>query len=811
VSASTAFLQEVEGPSRVCASFPGVRLDNGGGSSSAVLGLAGPQECVETCRRLSNCSQLVYSAGNKGCYMFEHAKAERYAKDDGSDLAQITSAFCTDGGSSSFRLEGLRAQLGQSTARQERAEVQRRWREAEQKASALIATMTQDAKLTFVRGAPGGLGYAGFLKPAGLPPSVMPLKMQDGPQGFNPYQVKLAGTATQFPSLLSVAASFDPQVAEEYAQAVADEFVTKGANVLLGPDVEVTRATLTGRCFETISGEDPFLGSQLVGPFVKAIQARGIIATVKHWLDNNQEIYRQTMTSVVAERTQHEVYMPVFKAAFEAGAGAVMCAYNKVNGHHACENGHILTKLLREDLGFKGYVVSDWGATHNGERSANSGLDVEMPSSKYFANLTDYIAAGSVKQEKLDQMVTHVLSAMYFVGGMDGVFPAEKAGAWGHLPATTDGHRATALKTVLDSAVLLKNHDTLPLLPSTKKIALIGGYCKHSNDKRFAQGSVYSSGGSGFVMTTRTITPLEGLQEHYQADPSVEIVHSTDTSAAAGADVAVICAAAHSEEGWDRQNLSLPEAGRLAKALRDENGEGLKIVVMASVPGAITTEWIDDIDAALLLFGPGEQVGAALAQLLAGDASPGGRLPVSLPKVGEERFTKWQYPGLCKDNSWCKHMIANFSEGTLVGYKWNIAKNVPSAFPFGYGLTYTNFEFKDLKVECDSGVATVAFKVANVGVRKGVAVPQAYVGFESLKPVVRQLRGFRKVELAAGHTADVAMVLDEKDWSFFDEDKDRWVSALEVGDNITVSVGSSSVDLPLASTFSCKLATALVK
>merc|ERR1719346_148061 len=201
--------------------------------------------------------------------------------------------------------------------------------------------------------------------------------MNDGPQGYNSYG-KYAGKSTQYPSLLTVAASFSTATARAYASAIAEEFVAKGANVLLGPDVEVTRATLAGRSFETLSGEDPYLGSQLVAPFVKAVQDHGIIACVKHFLDNNQEIYRRSMNVEVGDRTQHEIYTPVFKAAFDAGAAAVMCSYNKVSGTHACENKELLTDLLRNELNFRGFVISDWGATHDALRSAQAGLDIDM-------------------------------------------------------------------------------------------------------------------------------------------------------------------------------------------------------------------------------------------------------------------------------------------------------------------------------------------------------------------------------------------------------------------------------------------------
>ena len=189
---------------------------------------------------------------------------------------------------------------------------------------------------------------------------AMRLTMNDGPQGYNGYQEIVWGKATQFPDLISVAASFDQEAAKRYGAAVAEEFKTKGCNVFLGPDVEVIRSQHSGRTFETLSGEDPYLGNQLAQMYVKEMQKRGIIATAKHWLDNNQETDRQQVNVEVSDRAQHEIYMPPFKGAIDAGAGAVMCSYNKVYGEYACENSKLLRDLLRKDLGFKGFVVSDW-------------------------------------------------------------------------------------------------------------------------------------------------------------------------------------------------------------------------------------------------------------------------------------------------------------------------------------------------------------------------------------------------------------------------------------------------------------------
>jgi len=474
-----------------------------------------------------------------------------------------------------------------------------------------------------------------------------------------------------------------------------------------------------------------------------------------------------------------------------------------VNGHHACESEHLLTQLLRKELGFKGYVVSDWGATHDAAKSANTGLDVEMPNAKHMKDIPELIKKGTVKQETVDTMVTHVLSAMQYVGHFEGLFPLDRSQALGHLPATSDEHREVAYKTLVEATVLLKNEGgTLPFQTAGKKIALIGKYCNQVKDKSFGQGDVYAGGGSGFVLTNRTITPLAGIKKHVL--DAAEIVWSNDTSAGAGADLAIVCASAHAEEGWDRKDLVLPEAEDLVAGLRKLPG-GLqqKIVVLAVVPGAVTTEWIKDADAALMMFGPGEQVGRAFAHLLTGEASPGGRLPVSLPEVDEDRFTPYQYPGLCPGDKWCDHLIANFSEDTLVGYRWNVAKKVPSAFPFGFGLTYTDFEFTDLRASCVRGLASVSLKVANIGTRKGVAVPQLYVGFASLAPVVRQLRGFQKVELAPGAEEDLVFALQEADYSTYDEKLGSWVSAASLGEDITITVATSAADTKLSTKLSC--------
>lgn len=258
--------------------------------------------------------------------------------------------------------------------------------------------------------------------------------------------------------------------------------------------------------------------------------------------------------------------------------------------------------------------------------------------------------------------------------------------------------------------------------------------------------------------------------------------------------MAIVCVTVHSEEGWDRKDFKVSEAQELVSALRGQSPDQ-KIVVVASVPGAVTTEWLEDADALLVLFMPGEQVGPALAAMLTGKSAPGGRLPVSFPKPDEKRFSSKQYPGECPPPKyWCPELMANFSEGVLVGYRWNDAMDVPSAFPFGFGLSYTEFKFKDIEVKCAYGKSQVTLNVSNVGDVDGTAVPQLYVGFPSLKPVKRQLRGFQKVQVSPGKMKPVGFALSEEDWRYYDEAKESWVFAPE-DESVIVSVGYSSADL----------------
>lgn len=676
-------------------------------------------------------------------------------------------------------------------------DVHKRWEVATTCAKSLVQGMTKDEKLAILHGSPGGMGFAGYVKVEGVQGAqgTVRLTMNDGPQGYNGYTDPTIGKGTQYPDLIAVAASFDRGIASKFGAALAEEFRTKGCSVLLGPDVEVVRTQYSGRSFESLSGEDPYLGSQLGAAYVREVQSRGVIATVKHWLNNNQETNRQMLDVAVGDRAQHEVYMAPFKGAIDAGAGAVMCSYNKVYGEYACENSKLM-RLLREDLGFQGFVISDWGAVRSGLKSAEAGLNVEMPEPRYFKHL-----AGSIPHKTLDDRAGQVLAAIYASGQFHGKGPKIDF-SWPppyYNDAASENHRSVARQTVIESTVLLKNSgSTLPLVAAGLRVVMVGKACRDTRDQAYGQGSTFSAGGSGYVATRKEVTPLHGLKN--RLGNSASVAYSEDGSDAGGSDVAVVCAAAHAEEGQDRKDLKLPQAQELISTVKAQSSVK-RIILVAIVPGAVTTEWIDDVDASLVMFMPGEQVGPALAEMLVGNASPSGRLPVTFPTPDERRFTESQYPGV--------GMRSDFSEGVLVGYRWNEAMAVPAAFPFGFGLSYSTFDFSDFKAVCDGEGASVSLTVTNTGARPDTTVPQLYIGFPSLRPVVRQLRGFQKVRLTPSSSATVRFDLGIDDWSSYDEGTQQWRSATEDGEEVMVSVGTSAVDLLWTDALRCG-GTALV-
>jgi len=593
------------------------------------------------------------------------------------------------------------------------------------------------------------------------------------------------------------------------------EFRSKGANVQLGPGLNVARVPQCGRNFEYLSGEDPYLGATLVREVVTGIQSQAVIATAKHYVLNSQESDRGEVVSAAAERARWEIYYPPFAAAVEAGVGSVMCSYNRVDTgggegaqpSYACENDQTLLLDLKQGMGFKGWVMSDWGGTHSTAPAALAGLDQEMPVASFFgAPLAKAVAAGEVPAWRVDDMARRVLRAMLATGAMSWAPNATDFSA----NATCADHDAVARAAAAAGTVLLKNAppgpSEVPVLPlgrGVKSIAMVGDACHEK--------PVVTGHGSAEVPAARLVTPLEGARAQAAARGiAVAYVSSKDPKApllAAAADVAVVCAGTTSGEGVDRSTLALsPAEDRLVAAVAAMQPATVAVVYS---PGAVLLPWDSQVAAVLLAFLPGDQAGHSLADLLFGAVSPSGRLPLTLPhRDNEVAMTPAQFPGV--------NGTSSFSEGLEVGYRWYTAHNVPPKYPFGHGLSYATFTYANLTVRplpvewpsegaLGGAAAVVAVEVTNKGPFLGEAaeVVQLYLTYPpGAGEPARQLRGFSKVTLAPGGTRTVEFQIPLR-WACTWVAGEGWWPAWGL---FEVAVGASSGDTRLSALWKLELA-----
>eukprot|EP00755_Sulcionema_specki_P016436 Sspe_Gene.10360::Locus_3458_Transcript_1_1_Confidence_1.000_Length_2315::g.10360::m.10360/K05349/bglX; beta-glucosidase len=653
------------------------------------------------------------------------------------------------------------------------------------RATKLVAEMTVDEKVGMLHGSHSQyVGTVSAIPRLGVPE----IKMNDGPQGFR--DNARPGSTTAWPSGLTVAASFDVEVTGAWGDGMGKEFWGKGANVQLGPGLCLARVPRNGRNFEYLSGEDPFLGYSLVQPVITAIQRHGVVANAKHWVNNNQETDRTTVSEDVDERTQFEMYYPPFEGAVEAGVGSVMCSYNKIRGTYSCENPETLARDLKERLGFKGWVMSDWGATHS--TSINEGLDQEMPGSTYMgAALKAKVESGAVSMAKLNDSVVRVLTPLFALGVFDNPNPNSITNN-----VTSAAHNTLARTLSAKSTVLLKNdNDVLPL-PTTGNttVAIIGSQ---------AVSPVVHGGGSGQVVPYYTAAPLDsilaklgisgckgGCKEKVCSSSGVCITYNDGSdpakaaAAAQAADVALVFASTTSSEGSDRKSLSLDQDS-LVQAVAAQK---TPTVVVAVTPGAILTPWRHQVSAILVPFMPGQEYGNAITDILFGDVAPSARLPLTFPNSENEvGFTPQEYPGVA--------LHANYSEKLLVGYRWYTHHKITPAFPFGHGLSYTTFAYRNLMISS----RTVSFTLVNTGKRSGVETPQLYLGFPaSAGEPLRQLKGFRKVFLDVGKSTEVTFQVRDRDLSVWDVTSHSWKVA---HGTFQAFVGASVDDIRLQGTF----------
>jgi len=671
----------------------------------------------------------------------------------------------------------------------------------------LLARLTPEEKLALVHA-------DSKFTTAAIPRLGIPRRwLSDGPHGVRedvgPDTWKPAGHTDDFvswmPAIIGLAASWNPDLARQYGEVIGQEAKQRGKDIMLGPGMNLMRTPLGGRNFE-YPGEDPWLAARTVVPYIQGVQAQGVSSCAKHFVGNDQEWERMSVDVQMDERTLRELYLVPFKAAVqEADVHTVMGAYNKFRGTHACHNDYLLNRVLKQEWGFKGLVMSDWAGTHDTKEAVLNGLDLEMgtdkPYDEFFLarGFREGLARGEYPVAALEDKARRNLRVMLETKALEGRGPGA---------LNTPEHQAVARAVAEEGLVLLKNEGAaLPLDPEkVGSIAVIG-----ENAVKLQA----HAGGSARIKAFYEVTPLDGIVRRvgqratvsfamgYQENAAPDLVEKA-VKAAAQADVAIVVAGVghgkfFDEEGQDRKDMRLPW-GQDALIDRVVAANPRTIVVLVS--GApVEMPWLPKVPAVLEAWYAGMEGGNALARVLFGDVSPSGKLPCTFPRAlaDSPAHALGAYPS--KDGA----ML--YSEGLLMGYRWFDAKKVEPLFPFGHGLSYTSFQYSGLKVTPgtapDGPLATVEFALTNTGSREGAEVAQVYVADvkSSLPRPVKELKGSRKVRLKPGEKQTVTVPLDRSAFAFYDPARQAFVA--EKGD-FRILVGSSSRDVRLEGAFALK-------
>eukprot|EP01124_Arcella_intermedia_P035261 TRINITY_DN8933_c0_g1_i1.p1 TRINITY_DN8933_c0_g1~~TRINITY_DN8933_c0_g1_i1.p1 ORF type:complete len:742 (-),score=99.26 TRINITY_DN8933_c0_g1_i1:33-2258(-) len=719
------------------------------------------------------------------------------------------------------------------------------------RAKALLAQMTQDEKIAMVGGVQGP--YVGNV-PANARLGIPAIKMNDGPQGFR--DNAHPGTTTQWPSGLTLAASWDPKLFFDWGVAMGEEFAGKGANVQLGPGVNVARVPVNGRNFEYLSGEDPFLGSQFVGPLVQGIQSQGVIANAKHYIHNNQETDRDRVSANVDERTRMEMYMPPFAAAADAGLLSVMCSYNKINGTYSCENDETLNVELKGYVGFSGWVMSDWGATHSTVGSANGGLDQQMPDASYFgASLKNAIASRLVLQSRLDDMVLRILTALYTIGEFD-----TPVGGNINNDVTSPDHNTLARALAAHSAVLVKNDNKL--LPLSKaslsKVAVFNGPASSK--------VITGGGGSGSVQPKYQVSPLAGIFEALNGKvvrgpcqydtPNIDYYQPGNPSApsTSAADCCSQCQARLDCNAWTyyentcyfkpdnsgrvqsngRQSGTVPPASgtvqveyydgsNVTVATKMAAGADVAICVLATTSSegsdrenlklpddqvAICSAVAAVQKTVAVIITPGAvltdwdaRVGAVLVSFLPGQEEGNAIADILFGDVNPSGKLPLTFPnkenevGFKPDEYPGVGLVEYYREKLNIGYRWYATNGVKPKYAFGHGLSYSSFAFSNVVYDA----RRVSVQISNTGGVGGAEVVQLYLSFPpSAGEPPLQLKGFKKIFLASGGMDTVTFHLTDRDLSTWDISSHSWKIAQGT---FKAYVGNASDNLPLSLSF----------
>lgn len=694
----------------------------------------------------------------------------------------------------------------------------------EERVEDALARMTFDEKIAMLH------AQSKFSSP-GVPRLGIPeVWCTDGPHGIREEvywdEWKGAGWTNDhcmaFPALTCLAATWDPAMSAIYGKAIGEEARYRNKNVLLGPGVNIYRTPFNGRNFEYM-GEDPYLASKMVVPYVQEVQNIGVASCVKHYALNNQEFARHDVNVNLSDRALYEIYLPAFKAAVqEGGAWSIMGAYNLHQNQHCCHNKRLLVDILRDEWGFDGAVISDWGGVDDTHEALNNGLDLEFGTwtdglatnaggsdaynNYYMAEpLKRYIAEGKGDAALVDEKVRNILRLIFRT-------TMNRERPYGSF--ATEEHAKVSRTIAENGIVLLKNdNNVLPIAPeSVNKILVVG----ENADYKMTKG-----GGSSSLKVKYEVKPLEALIALYGAekiqymkgysqkeDEKVESLAEL-RKAAAEADAVLFIGGLNKRkyqdsEGRDRDNFSLPYGqDAVVEALCEANPRTAVVIVSGN---AVAMPWIEKANAVVQGWYLGSEAGNALANVLSGKVNPSGKLPftyyASLEQCGAHAFGEESYPGVVDEERSVglvrPRYQQTYSEDIFVGYRWVDAHNCAPTFPFGHGLSYTTFEYGDLKLDKssmkESGKIVASVEVTNTGNCYGGEIVQLYIGDESasVERPVRELKGFKKVFLEPGKRAVLEFEIDSSSLSYFDAEKHDWVAEKGV---FTAYVGASSRDL----------------
>ncbi|KAJ7190406.1 beta-glucosidase [Mycena pura] len=712
------------------------------------------------------------------------------------------------------------------------------WATAYTKATAAVQKMSLQDKVNLATGIGWENGHCIGNTPAISSISFPGLCLEDSPVG-----VRDTDLNSVFPAAINVAATFNRTLMNQRGVAMGQEFRGKGVNVALGPMMNLMRAPAAGRNWEGFGG-DPFLSGEGAFETITGMQSAGVQATAKHYINNEQEHFRETSSSNVDDR-QHEIYSLPFLRSVQANVAAVMCSYNQINSSFACENSKTLNGILKTEIGFQGYVMSDWWATHS-TLSMNSGLDMTMPGdisassgTTYFgANLTAVVNSGAVTQARINDMATRILAAWYLVG-QDSGYPAVNFDAWNsgssfNQHVNVQSTHGTLIRQIdAASTVLLKNTNGALPLNAPKTIAVVGNGATNSSrgingysDRGGDDGVLGLGWGSGTANFPYLIAPIDAIRARSASDGSVVTASTSDTdltgakTAATGKAVAFVFITADSGEGYitvegnagDRNSLSAWHSGdALVAAVASVNKN---TIVVVNAVGPINMEaWITNTNVTAVVWSgvPGQEAGHGLVDVLYGAYNPSGRLPYTIGKSVTDYSAQ-----VTTTQSGTITPIA-YTEGIFIDYRHFDQAGITPRFEFGFGLSYTKFVYSGLTISGSTAggtrqsgagssldpwlhnpVVTVSFKILNNGTVAGNEVPQLYLTFPAAANFApKNLKGFDSVFVGAGQTVSVSMSLSRFDFSTWNTVTQRWEV---VTGTTTISIGASSRDIRLTGT-----------